>query len=117
MRKSLVAGLAILLASCSPKHSVVAGGEPNTGKNLVGWYGCGSCHEISGLPEAKGLVGPPLRRIARRVYITGSVPNTPANLMHWIREPRKVDARTIMPDMGISEQHGRDIAAFLYTLD
>ncbi len=117
MTKILLAGFAILLSSCSTKQSVIAGGEPNTGKYLVSWYGCGSCHEIPGLPEATGQVAPPLHRIARRAYITGSVPNTPANLMHWIREPQKVDARTIMPDMGIPEQHGRDIAAFLYTLD
>ncbi len=112
-----MAALVLLLGSCSGKTSAIAGGKPEAGKKLAAWYGCGSCHELPGLPGATGQVGPPLHRIARRAYITGSVPNTPANLMRWIREPRKVDARTIMPDMGISEQHGRDIAAYLYTLD
>lgn len=112
-----MAALVLLLGSCSGKTSVVAGGKPETGRNLMAWYGCGSCHELPGLPGATGQVGPPLHRIARRAYITGSVPNTPANLVRWIREPRKVDARTIMPDMRISEQDGRDIAAYLYTLD
>jgi cytochrome c1 len=62
------------------------------------------------------MVGPPLHRIARRQYITGSVPNTPANLIRWIRDPRAVDARTIMPDMNIPENDARDLAAFLYSL-
>lgn len=117
MRTILLAGFSILIASCSAKQSLIDGGQPETGKSLVSWYGCGSCHEIPGLPGATGQVGPPLRRIARRAYITGSIPHTPVNLMRWIREPQKLDARTIMPDMGISEQHGRDIAAYLYTLD
>jgi cytochrome c len=112
-----MAAFAVLLASCSAKTSLIAGGEPKTGKNLAAWYGCGSCHEIPGLRGAVGRVAPPLHRIARRAYITGSIPNTPANLMRWIREPQKVDARTIMPDMNISEQQSRDIAAYLYTLD
>jgi len=117
MGKILMSGFVLMLGSCSGRPNVIAGGVPETGKNLAAWYGCGSCHEIPGLPGAVGRVGPPLRRIGRQAYITGSVPNTPANLMRWIREPRKVDARTIMPDMAISEQHGRDIAAYLYTLD
>ena len=117
MRMILLAGFSIFMASCSVKQSLIAGGQPETGKTLASWYGCGSCHEIPGLPGATGQVGPPLRRIARRAYITGSIPHTPTTLMRWIREPQKLDARTIMPDMGISEQHGRDIAAYLYTRD
>ena len=97
--------------------AVVDAGQPERGKHLAAWYGCGSCHEIPGLRGATGQVAPPLHRIARRAYITGSVPNTPANLIRWIRAPRKVDARTIMPDMNISERDATDIAAFLYTLD
>jgi len=109
--------LLLTLASLSLVLASGAGGQAERGKQLAGWYGCGSCHEIPGLRGATGQVAPPLRRIARRAYITGSVPNTPTNLIRWIRAPRTVDARTIMPDMKISERDATDIAAFLYKLD
>ena len=43
-------------------------------------------------------------------------PNTPENLVHWIRYPRRVDEDTAMPYMNVSERDARDIIAFLYTL-
>jgi hypothetical protein len=48
--------------------------------------------------------------------VTGRVPNTPKNLVHWIRYPRRVDEDTAMPYMNVSEEHARGITAFLYTL-
>lgn len=97
--------------------AAVDAGQPERGKHLAAHYGCGSCHEIPGLRGATGQVASPLRGIARRAYIPGRVPNTPANLIRWIRAPRTVVARTLMPDMNISERDATDIAAFLYTLD
>ena len=112
MGKVLSAAAILFLLGCSRMED-----KATAGKHLMVWHGCGSCHEIPGVAGATGRVAPSLDGIARRAYITGSVPNTPANMVRWIREPRMVDARTIMPDMNISEQDGRDIAAFLYTLD
>jgi len=45
-----------------------------------------------------------------------AIPNTPANLMHWIRHPRQVSPDTAMPDTGVTEADARHIAAYLYTL-
>jgi cytochrome c2 len=78
-------------------------------------YGCYSCHTIAGVPGAVGLVGPPLNGIAERVYIAGHVPNTPANITQWIQHPRSIDPHTAMPEMGVTEQDSRDIAAYLYS--
>jgi cytochrome c1 len=36
--------------------------------------------------------------------------------MRWIRDPQGVTKGTPMPNLGVSEQEGRDLAAFLYTL-
>jgi cytochrome c1 len=36
--------------------------------------------------------------------------------MLWIRHPRQVEPHTLMPEMGVTEQEGRNIAAYLYTL-
>ena len=92
------------------------GGNAREGRNDIRKYGCYTCHTIAGVPGANGLVGPPLNGIRSRQYIAGELPNTPDNLMRWIQHPRSVEAHTVMPDMNVSEQDSRDIAAYLYTL-
>ena len=61
-------------------------------------------------------MGPPLTRMGARTYLAGALPNTPENLVRWIRHPQEVRTPNAMPDMGVTEQDGRDIAAYLYTL-
>jgi cytochrome c len=94
----------------------LTGGEPDRGPVLIRKYGCSTCHTIPGVPGADGMVGPPLDRIAGRTYLAGRLPNTPENLLRWIREPQSISPGTAMPQMGVTEQDGRDIAAYLYTL-
>jgi cytochrome c1 len=36
--------------------------------------------------------------------------------MQWIQHPHQVEPHTAMPEMGVTEQDSRDIAAYLYTL-
>jgi cytochrome c len=96
--------------------NLTGGGDARSGQAEIRRYGCNTCHEISGIPGAHGLIGPPLDGIAQRYYIAGELPNTPPNLMLWIQHPRQVEAHTAMPDMGVTEQDSRDIAAYLYTL-
>jgi cytochrome c1 len=92
------------------------GGNPQKGQSLIPQYGCSSCHTIPGIPEATGTVGPPLTAFAMRLYIAGEVPNTPQNLRHWIQKPHDIEQHTVMPEMGVTEQDSKDIAAYLYTL-
>jgi len=94
----------------------MTGGDPARGKAAIGRYGCATCHTIPGVRGADGLVGPPLSRMARRVYIAGVLTNMPDNLIRWIRSPREVDPLTAMPDLGVTPQDARDIAGYLYTL-
>jgi cytochrome c2 len=42
--------------------------------------------------------------------------NTPSNLTRWLRDPQGVVPGNAMPDMGITEDQARDMAAYLYTL-
>jgi cytochrome c2 len=115
----LVIAAGLLLTSCVPAGSqttpLVAAGEPKRGRTLITSYGCIACHEIPDAPLT-GKVGPPLKGIGQRSYLAGRLANTPENMMHWIRNPRVVDERTVMPDMNVTEQDARDIAALLYTL-
>lgn len=94
----------------------MAGGDFERGKSAILRRGCPACHTIPGIAGAEGLVGPPLTRIASRVYLAGVLPNTPENLVRWLQDPPAVHPRTAMPNMGIPEQEARDITAYLLTL-
>jgi cytochrome c2 len=95
---------------------VVSGGDPARGVVALRAHGCGGCHLIPGLPEARGAVGPSLAGLATRTHIAGRLTNGPLNLVAWIRSPRAVDPGTLMPDLGVSEVQARDIAAYLYSV-
>jgi cytochrome c2 len=96
--------------------SALTGGDPDRGQAIIAKYGCDTCHTIPGVRTANGRVGPPLTGVASRVYLAGHVPNTPNNMEDWIRYPHRYDAQTVMPETGVTEQDGRDLAAYLYTL-
>lgn len=112
----LTAG-ALLFAACADSAPQrVAGGDPDHGPRLIREYSCHACHLIPGVDGADGLVGPPLIHWRNRVYIAGMIPNRPDNLILWIMEPQAVNERTAMPNMGVTEEHARHIAAYHYTL-
>lgn len=117
-------GMAMLFvvaaASCSqgsvrPRHEV-EGGDVERGRVRIAAYGCGSCHAIPGVPGANATIGPPLDAYAERTYIAGSLRNRPDALVRWIMNPQAIEPGTAMPDLGVSEQDARDIAAYLYSL-
>jgi hypothetical protein len=54
--------------------------------------------------------------MASRTLIAGLLPNTPANMVRWLKSPQKIVPGVGMPDMEMSDNDARDIAAFLYTL-
>jgi len=95
---------------------VTTGGNSKHGAAAIARYGCGSCHVIPGVSGAQGKVGPPLTGIAERTYLAGQLPNTPDNMMRWIRNPQAVNPQTVMPNVGVTERDARDIAGYLYTL-
>ena len=107
-----------LICGCTPEpsHPLVIAGDPERGRLLLRQYGCGSCHTIPGVAAAKGNVGPPLEKIGMRVYLGGVLPNTPENMVRWIRDPQQYAPRTAMPDMQVPEQHAADMVAYLYRL-
>ena len=95
---------------------VVPGGNVSRGKVAISTFGCGACHTIPGVADAKGTVGPPLMFWSKRTYIAGEVPNTPDFLVRWIEVPQAIEPGTAMPNLGVPEGAARDIAAYLYTL-
>ena len=106
-----------LLAGCGDDHTKQAAqSEQQRGAALIRSYGCGSCHTIPGIENANGLVGPPLTRIGRRIYIAGLLRNTQDNMIAWLRDPQAIVPGNVMPNMGLSDRDARDVAAYLDTL-
>lgn len=92
------------------------GGSADRGRQAIERFGCGACHTIPGIPGAQASVGPSLQGIGRRARLAGDLPNTPDNMVRWIRTPQDVVADTMMPNLGIGDLDARDIAAYLRTL-
>jgi cytochrome c1 len=78
---------------------------------------CGACHTIPGIDGARGQVGPPLMYFSHRTFIAGELPNKPENLVRWVTSPQAVEPHTAMPNLGLTNQQARDVAAYLYTLE
>lgn len=126
--KSLRSALAIIaftvvasLVACTGgkitnAYTIETGGDVHRGAAVITQYRCGACHVIPGIHDARGMVGPPLDYFGQRTFIGGEVPNSPENLVRWIRSPKSIEPGTAMPDLGLSEQQARDVAAYLYTL-
>jgi len=109
----------IMLTFCGPPSKQLArvnGGNADKGASAITRYGCGSCHTIPGIVGAHGLVGPPLAGIGNRMYVAGILPNEPPNLMHWVEDPKSINEKTVMPNLGVTTPDAYDIAAYLYSL-
>ena len=105
----LIAAAALILAGCTG-----SGTSPReSGRLLLQQFGCGGCHSIPGVANARGTSGPPLARVHERAYLGGVLPNTPENMAQWIRHPQRFDPRTTMPAMGMTEGQARDMVAYL----
>ena len=111
----------IAVAACSSSNETfsarqVPGGHAKNGRNYMEAAGCGSCHMIPGVVNARGMVGPSLEHFAQRSFIAGEVPNTTENLVKWIVNPPSIEPKTAMPVLGVTPSEARDIAAYLYRL-
>jgi cytochrome c len=97
-------------------YTVETGGSAARGHEVIEDRNCGTCHTIPGVRNARGIVASPLFWYSRRTFIAGEVPNTPDNLIQWVRQPQAIEPKTAMPALGLTEQEARDVAAYLYTL-
>ena len=97
-------------------YRVVQGGQPERGRALLSRYQCGSCHAIPEAVSHSVRVGPPLDGFGRRSFIAGTIPNGPANLQRWLQDPKAMVPATTMPDVGVTPDDARDLAAYLLSL-
>lgn len=76
------------------------------GKHLYrNTYGCHGCHSIN---DEGGIVGPALDRAGFRLNDTW--------IYQWIRYPQGIKKHTRMPNLGIPDNDGRALTAYLETL-
>lgn len=54
--------------------------------------------------------------MGERRYFAGGLTNNNDNRVRWLRHPTQVDPLTAMPDLEVTEQEAKDIAAYLETL-
>jgi mono/diheme cytochrome c family protein len=94
----------------------VRSGDVERGKQAVHQYACSACHTIPGVTSSFPHVGPPLAGIGGRALIAGVLANNPGNLARWLRETQQVKPGTAMPQLAMTEQDARDMAAYLATL-
>lgn len=102
------------VAASEPAGS--AAPDAGRGKRAIHQHACATCHAIPGIVGPNAPVGPPLAGIASRGFIAGVLPNTPENMLRWLRHPQAVDPLSAMPELGVSERDAHDIAAYLATL-
>jgi cytochrome c2 len=115
MARLLLCALA-LLAGCQGKPPAKGvQGDPERGRIALAQHACRACHMIPGVTGPETHVGRSLVDLAERRFIAGSLPNTQANLVRWIRDPKSVDPNTAMPAMGVNERDALDMTAWLLT--
>lgn len=113
MKSSIAAAFlaSIVLSGCRTHEQ--SGDLTASAPNTMIQYGCPACHVISGVPGAVGKVGPSLNNIDQRSILGGTLENSPDNLVRWIQHPQKFHPGTAMPEMGVTSQDAKRIAAFL----
>jgi cytochrome c2 len=101
------------------EDKVVENGDPARGRALIasGVHGCTTCHAVPGLRGVQGVVGPPLDGLARRGFIAGQLPNAPGVLVAFLENPPALVPDTGMPNVGLTPEEARHIAAYLYTVE
>lgn len=114
---ALTAACLLILTACAEPDTdqgPVPGGDIDAGEEAVLEHGCASCHTIPGVESVSRTIGPDLNGFDDQLYIAGQLPNRPEELIRWIQNPQEIVPGSAMPNMGITEEDARDIAAFLY---
>ena len=92
-------------------------GNPENGRALFTSKGCTGCHTLRDYPGATGVEGPNLTNMPLRPTIAGeTIQNSADNLARWIQDPPSLKPGTRMPNLGLSSQEARDLAAYLYSV-
>ena len=82
------------------------------GKAVFAASACVACHTIRGV--SAGVIGPDLTHFGgRKMMMAGLRPNTPENLVAWIRNPTALKPGAKMPAVRLTDGQARAVAAYL----
>lgn len=83
------------------------------GQQVFAARACGACHAIAGT-AANGTAAPSLTHVgSRSILAAGRVPNTPANMAAFIRDPQALKPGSQMPNFHLSEEEIRALTEYL----
>jgi len=86
------------------------------GRGVFERNACMNCHAVGGTP-ADGRFGPDLTHLMSRTTIAaGAAPNTPENLLLWVKDPDAIKPGCLMPAMQLDEQDLKPLVAYLMSL-
>jgi cytochrome c oxidase subunit 2 len=99
----------------APAPAPADGSPAAAGLRVFQLGACVGCHAVNGVSE--GATGPSLSGFASRRTIAGGIlPNTPASLARWLRNPPGVKPGSLMPNQNLSEPDVQALVAYLGTL-
>jgi cytochrome c oxidase subunit 2 len=85
------------------------------GKTLFAQSACVGCHTITGI--SAGQVGPNLTHFgSRKSMAANMMANTPDNVASWIENPEHMKPGARMPNLGMTGDQSRALAAYLLSL-
>lgn len=96
----------------------LTGGDPDLGrKKFAAAFVRFLPRHSPGVPKADGTIAASLEHWSWRRTFLDKYPNTPANLEKWLENPSCLKPGTSMPDMDVSPQNSRDMAAYLFSIN
>jgi cytochrome c oxidase subunit 2 len=82
------------------------------GKAVFAKSACVGCHTIEGV--SAGVLAPNLTHFgSRSTLAAGMWPNTPDNVAAWVRDPQRLKPGVKMPDLGVTDEQAKALAAYL----
>jgi cytochrome c oxidase subunit 2 len=85
------------------------------GRKLFGER-CAGCHTVRGT-SAAGSQAPDLTHLdSRRLIAAGTLANTPAHQLDWIRHAQRIKPDSLMPGIVLSAAEATQLSAYLATL-
>jgi cytochrome c oxidase subunit 2 len=85
------------------------------GGEIFSQSACVGCHTIQGV--SAGQLGPNLSHFGqRKTFAAGLYPSTPENLARWVEQPEHMKPGVLMPNLGITGERSKALAAYLLSL-
>jgi cytochrome c oxidase subunit 2 len=90
--------------------------DPATaGKAIFAGSACVGCHTVRG--TSTGVLGPDLTHFgSRKTLAAGILPNTPDNVVAWVRDAPRLKPGAKMPPFALTDAQARALAAYLESL-